>query len=268
MRYALLSLLLCTVADAQPAVEGPLDRALAAVGADGRVDYGLLRGRLAPDLDAALAAVANQDPAALRTDAQRTAFLVNAYNAHVLAAVAARPRARHIEREGLFDELFNRPVTVAGTSMTLDHLEHGVLRRQDAVDGGSVPAALRRLRPGRVDYRIHAALNCAAVGCPPLQRRAFRAATLGRDLDRAFQTFAASDRAARRGGDRIVLSSLFDWFAADFETGGRRLGDVLLQAMPEPRARTFRDRLAGKSAATLRRDRSVAFAYDWAINRR
>ncbi len=253
---------------AQPAVEEPLDRVLAGVvGIDGRVDYDRLASRYRDDLDAALAAVALQDPAALRSDGQKTAFLINAYNAQVLARVLALPGARNLERQDLFDEFFQRPVRVAGQSMTLNQLEHGVLRRQSRVDGAAVPAGLRALRPSRVDYRIHAALNCAAVSCPPLRRRAFRASTLGRDLDAAFSAFAASPRAARLDGGRLVLSSLFDWFADDFEAGGRRVGDVVVGA-GGGRSAAIRSRLASRSAASLRRDPSVRFEYDWTVNRR
>lgn len=253
---------------AQPSVEAPLDRVLrAVVSTDGRVDYRQLADRHRGDLDAALAAIAAQDAGALRSDAQKTAFLINAYNAHVLSRVLAHPRAGDIEREDLFSAFFRTPVQVAGHSITLDELEHGVLRRQSRVNGRAVPRAARSLRPARVDFRIHAALNCAAVACPPLQRRAFRASTLDRDLGQAFSTFAASDRAARLDGSRVVLSSLFDWFSADFEASGR-LGDVLLQAMPASRTARFRQRLAGQSAQALRDDRRVRFEYDWRINRR
>ena len=265
----LLSALLRTLpATAQPAIEAPLDRVLAGVvGSDGRVDYDRLARRHRADLDAALAAVASQDPSALRSDVQKTAFLINAYNAHVLARVLANPRARNLESQDLFDDFFERPVRVAGRSMTLNQLEHGVLRRQASVDGAGVPRALRALRPGRLDYRIHAALNCAAVSCPPLQRRAWRAGTLDRDLDRAFSAFAASPRAARLDGRTLVVSSLFDWFAADFEAGGRTVGDVILSAAGG-RQDALRGRLAGESAAELRRDRRARFAYDWTVNRR
>ena len=262
-----LAALATTIAPrAQAGVEDPLDRVLAGVvGRDGRVDYGLLASRYRDDLADALQAVEVQDPGLLRSDDQKTAFLTNAYNAHVLARVVASPRAQNLERQGLFDDFFQRPVRVAGRSMTLNQLEHGVLRRQSRVDGAAVPAALRALRPARLDYRIHAALNCAAVSCPPLQRRAFRAATLDRDLAAAFSAFAASPRAARLDGRTLVLSSLFDWFADDFEAGGRTVGDVLLSA-GAPSA--LRSRLAGESAAELRRDRSARFEYDWTVNRR
>ena len=266
--YLWVALLLPALASAQPSVEEPLDRVLAGVvGSDGRVDYDRLARRHRADLDAALAAVAAQRPAALRSDAQKTAFLINAYNAHVLARVLANPRARNLESQNLFEAFFQRPVRVAGRSMTLNQLEHGVLRRQSSVDGAGVPRSLAALRPSRLDYRIHAALNCAAVSCPPLQRRAWRASTLDRDLDAAFAAFAASPRAARLEGRTLVVSSLFDWFAADFEAGGRTVGDVILSAAGG-RQNGLRGRLVGESAADLRRDRRARFAYDWTVNRR
>lgn len=260
--------LLAAAARAQPAVERPLDRVLGAVvGADGRVDYGLLARSHRGDLDAALDAVARTSPDALRSDAQKTAFLVNAYNAHVLRLVLEHPRARNLERDGLFRRFFETPVVVAGQRMTLNELEHGALRRQDRVDGEAVPRALRALRPDRVDPRIHVGLNCAAVSCPPLGRRAFRASTLDRDLGRAWRSFVASPRAVRLDGDRLVLSSIFDWFSADFEAGDRRLGDVLAASLGSGRPEV-RQRLAGRSADALRRDRGVRFAYDWTVNRK
>ncbi|WP_420457232.1 DUF547 domain-containing protein [Rubrivirga sp.] len=271
LRLPLLAVFLLAMAapaSAQAAVEGPLDRVLGAVvQSDGRVDYRALASRHRDDLDAALAAIARQDPGALRTDAQKTTFLINAYNAHVLARVLAHPRATNLERQDLFGAFFRQPVVVAGQTMTLDQLEHGVLRRQDRVAGAPVPRALRALRPSRVDYRIHAALNCAAVSCPPLRARSYRAATLDADLDARFRLFVASSRAVRADGRRLVVSSLFDWFAGDFESGGRRVGDVLLAAMSADRAASLRSRLAGKAAADLRRDRAVTFAYDWTVNR-
>ena len=262
---ALACLVLSTLAQAQPAVERPLDRVLTAVDAQGRVDYDRIAAQPA-DLEATLAAVAAQRPSALATDAHKTAFLINAYNAYVLARIL-NTNARHIERQDLFEDLFERPVRVAGMRMTLNQLEHGILRRQSQVDGSPVPRTLFGLRPARLDPRIHAALNCGAVSCPPLQRRAFRAQTLDRDLEAAFGAFAASPQAARRDGGRVILSSLFDWFSADFETGGRALGDIVLDAAGG-RQDALRARLAGRSAEALRRDRSVRFAYDWTVHRR
>ncbi|MEM1055855.1 MAG: DUF547 domain-containing protein [Bacteroidota bacterium] len=255
---------------AQPALEAPLNRVLSAVvQSDGRVDYRALASRHRADLDAALEAVANQNPAALRSDAQKTAFLLNAYNARVLERVLAHPRATNLERQNLFGAFFETPFPVAGTRATLNQLEHGVLRRQSRVDGSGVPAALRVMRPSRLDPRIHVGLNCAAISCPKLQPRAFTARTLNATLDRAMRAWTASSRFASVSGRTVTLSSLLDWFGDDWETARRPLGDALLAVMPASRrdAAAIRARLAGKTRAQLKADRRVRFAYDWTVNR-
>lgn len=249
---------------AQPAVEDPLNRVLGAVvGADGLVDYALLERSYADELVIALDAIATTSPASLGTDFQKAAFLLNAYNAHVLKRVLDTPRARNLERQNLFGAFFETPVQVAGQRMTLNQLEHGVLRRQSRVDGAPVPASARALRPSRLDPRIHAGLNCAAVSCPPLVREAFSATRLGGQLERAWRAFLRSPRAARVEGRRVVLSSLFDWFAEDFEQEGQVVGDLI-----ETSNRTIQRAVRGKSVAALRRADDVRFAYDWTVNRR
>ena len=281
MRLVLAALVLCTASPALAqrapgsgpgqAVEAPLDRVLGAtVAADGRVDYAAVQRSHRADLDAALAAIAATDPASLGSDAARLAFALNAYNAHVIDQIASG-RVRSLSSERARDALYTRGLDIAGTTLSLNALEHGVLRRQDTVDGTRLPAAARALRPSAVDYRIHVGLNCGAVGCPRLRPRAFRAATVDAELDRAFAEFAnANDHVAALRSGGLRLSSLLDWFGADFERGGVALGDRLLAAMARSRPgyAELRQRLAGKTAAELRRARDVRFVYDWAINRR
>ena len=266
-----LALITAPTVLAQRAVEAPLDRVLrATVGADGLVDYAAIQRTHRADLDAALAAIEATDPSALRSDDARLAFLLNAYNAHVLDQIASG-RVRSLDTDRARAGLYKRPVRVAGTSLTLDALENGVLRRESTVDGARVSAAARQLRPSAVDFRIHVGLNCGAVGCPRLRPRAFTAATVDAELDRAFGEFVDSKAhvAALRGGG-LRLSSLLDWFGADFERGGVPLGDRLLAAMSRsrPAYATLRQRLAGKTAAELRRDSATRFRYDWTVNRR
>lgn len=262
-----LAALVAGAARAQPAVEAPLARALAGiVRADGRFDMARL-ARQAAHLDAALAAVATTDAAALRSDAARTAFLINAYHARLLRTLADHPRARHLEREGLFDAFFRTRFVVAGHRLTLNEVEHGLLRRQARVDGRALPAGALALRVARVDFRIHAVVTCGAASCPRLPSAPLTAAGLEATLGAAWRAMVASDRHVRLAGRRLVLSSLFDWYAGDFEAGGVALGDRLLGAMAPTRAAAFRARLAGRTAADLRADGAVRFAYDWTVNR-
>jgi len=87
-----------------------------------------------------------------------------------------------------------------GRPMTLDGIEHGVLRK---------------------DYhepRIHMALVCAAMGCPPLRNEPYTGERLFAQLDdqaRRFLSNPAKFRIARDAG-RVYLSSIFKWFGDDF----------------------------------------------------
>ena len=106
-------------------------------------------------------------------------------------------------------------------------------------------------RPRTLDPRAHFAVVCAALGCPPLQPRAFVPESLDVQLDRACREALASPRHLRWNAQlkRVAGSSVFSWFEADF--GGpegafeflkRYAPDPLraaLEAKPEPRIETF-----------------------------
>ncbi len=74
----------------------------------------------------------------------------------------------------------------------------------------------RILRPIWRDPRIHYAVNCAAIGCPNLQRMAFTAATADALLDTAAREYVNHPRGARFEKGRLIVSSIYDWFKEDF----------------------------------------------------
>ena len=227
---------------------------------DGRVRYGLLAaGAPRAAFDAVLRCVETTDARALRTDRARLAFWLNAYNVLLVKSVLDRPRTTDVLAER--DFFFRTPRAVAGTRATLDALENVVLRR------GAGPAALRALGPTSLDPRLHAGLYCGAVSCPPLRRVAFTEANVDAELDAAMRAWAGSERFARVAGEAVVFSSLLDWFGPDFDAPTGRAGDYLLRYVPAARPGYARLRavLAGRTAAEIRAQRGVAFAYGWAL---
>ena len=100
------------------------------------------------------------DPRKLRKDEQ-LAYWINLYNALTVSVVLDNPDKKSIRKmgRGLFssgpwrDEL----VEIAGQNLTLDDIEH------------------RILRPIWQDHRIHFAVNCASLGCPNLGIEAYTA---------------------------------------------------------------------------------------------
>jgi hypothetical protein len=134
---------------------------------------------------------------------ERKAFLINAYNAFTVEKILTRwPDIGSIWD---FGKIFGNPFkddffSLLGKPMTLDGIEHGMLRKKGAFD----------------DPRIHYAVNCASIGCPMLREEAYVAARLEAQLDEQAVRFL-SDRSRNRFRDgRLEVSKIFDWFTEDF----------------------------------------------------
>ena len=179
--------------------------------------------RVGRDTAAARAALAGLDPvalaAALPDDAARIAFWLNVYNGAVRARLLADPEAY---RWRWF--FFAMPaVTVAGRRLSPNAIENGLLRRSAFLAGlgylrNPLPSRFERLlRVGRVDPRIHFALNCGARSCPPLA--AWGSTTLDADLERATGAYLAAESARSAGRTELMAPRLLRWYRGDF--GGR-----------------------------------------------
>ena len=183
-----------------------------------------LRAVRAPDdhgltLDTVRSRLADASPdelAALGPD-ERLAFWLNVYNAATGAALLADPE-RFEDHRRFFGESI---VTVAGTDLSLDQIEHGILRGSQWKYGlGYVPnpfasAFVRRHRVADPDPRVHFALNCGAASCPAVA--AYDAADVDDQLDRSAASYLQSETVVEDGTARIPRLLL--WYRGDF--GGR-----------------------------------------------
>ncbi|MCB9785113.1 MAG: DUF547 domain-containing protein [Deltaproteobacteria bacterium] len=194
-------------------------------------------------------------PARFPTEAFRTAWTINAYNAAVLLGVIDHWPIRSVrEVHGLIE-----PKPGFGFFWAQRFVLDG--RQTNLID---LESELRR-RTG--DARVHAALNCASVGCPDLRAAAWAADTLDEDLDRAARRLASEPRHVQvdDAGEAIVLSQIYQWYAADFERDARQrgLGIEVLDWIAH-----FAD---DETADALARARSAGYAvryrpYDWGLN--
>ena len=131
-------------------------------------------------------------------EAETLAFYLNAYNALTVDLVLDNPGLKSIRDLDGGQVWKTRRHTVAGEQVTLDHIEHGLLR----------PLG---------DPRVHAGLNCASKGCPPLLAEAFEAATVDEQLDKATRNWVSLNAyITSKMEDEIHLSKIFEWFAEDF----------------------------------------------------
>lgn len=186
---------------------------LEAIRADG--DPTPYRERLAGFDDADLAPIREDRNAAL-------AFWSNVYNAGTQLLLAERPTL--YESRLRFFRFFNADcITVARTALSLDTIEHGLLRGSRSKYGLGYlprfprPGFERRYRLSDPDPRLHFVLNCGAESCPAI--RSFRADDVDEQLERATRGYLESTVAFDADANVVRLPRLFRWYHGDF--GGR-----------------------------------------------
>ena len=159
--------------------------------------------------------------AAAESELGGDAGLVNLYNALVLhgTALLGPPEDTPAARGAFFSGATGATYEVCGAELSLDDLEHALLRRGGAPgdarafaagDPRRATFAATLARP--FDPRIHFALNCGARSCPPV--KLFREATLDGDLAAAARAFVASETSV--SGATVTTSKLLLWYGADF----------------------------------------------------
>ena len=213
-------------------------------GAPNRFDYGALKanGEDRAALRSYIASLEATDPGVLSRD-EAFAFWVNLYNALTVEVVIDHYPVASIRDIAISPGLFStgpwgkKLVTVTGRELSLDDIEHGILR------------------PDFGDSRVHYAVNCASVGCPDLASRPYTGDELDAMLDRAARAYVNSPRGARVENGRLTASSIFKWYMKDF--GGTEEG-VLAE---------LRKYAGPDLAAALENVSGVAsYDYDWSLN--
>jgi hypothetical protein len=180
---------------------------------------------------------------------QQMAFLVNAYNAFTVELILTRwPDLKSIKDLGsLLQSPWKKKFFVRlGEQRHLDWIEH------------------EQLRPRYKDPRVHAAVNCASIGCPALRNEAFTAAKLDAQFDDGMTRFMADRTRNRVAGGKLEVSMIFKWFREDFEQGWlgfKQLEDVIVRYAAQLSDRPEEQRKLRERAL------SPSFLdYDWSIN--
>lgn len=207
----------------------------------GRIDYaGLKRKeqRLKAYLDA-LAALKVED----HSRDQLLAMYINAYNAATLKLILEYyPGLKSIKEIPSSRRWKDARWQVAGQTLSLDALEHEVLRAKFT------------------EPRIHFAIVCASVGCPDLRPEAYTGDRIEQQLQDQARQFHARPRNFRwdEPSRTLYLSAIYEWFSDDFEQPG---GSVIAYAT------RFAD--APTAEAITRQADNVKIKYldyDWSLN--
>ena len=139
------------------------------------------------------------------------AFYLNAYNAITWKGVVDRgPEEESVWKGAISGLNFFKlmKIQVGGRTTNLSDFENDVIRARYQ------------------DPRVHAALNCASIGCPKLVRAAFLPETLDAQLDDAVRQWVATpyhvepDPAQRK----VRVNKIFDWFEGDFVGEDKKRG--------------------------------------------
>ena len=225
---------------------GRFARVLAATVKDARVDYAKLKAAPA-ELDAYLKDVAAVPAAefARWNKADRLALLLNLYNAQTLRLIVDHYPLKSIRTIGVLPGAAWRELVVrfGGQMLTLEHLENKVIR---------------------VEYReprIHFALVCAALGCPPLRGEPYVGAQLSEQLDDQARAFLATPEKNRfdAAKNTLFVSQIFKWYAEDFTKAAGSVAAYVKPFLPT----------AQRDALTDPAKVKVQFTdYDWTLNAR
>ena len=211
------------------------------VSPDGWVDYEAL-ARDADSLDVYIDALAKAQIEQMGRD-QRLALLINAYNAFTLRLILDHYPLSSIKEIPSDKRWDDQRWRIGPLTLSLNQIEH------------------EQIRPHFKEPRIHFALVCAAVGCPPLRNEAYTAQQLESQLDSQSRYVHSHDRWLRfepNAPRQVYLTKLYDWYGGDFEqAAGSVLGFVAQYA---PALQQALDR--------GQKPRISWLEYDWSLNSR
>lgn len=208
------------------------------VDADGWIDYDGLNKDKAK-LDEYLAAVTAAPFEAMGRN-QKLALLINAYNASTLKLIVERLPVQSIKDIPAAKRWDAVRWNIGGQTWSLNQIEH------------------EQIRPKFIEPRVHFALVCAAVGCPPLRNEAYDPTRLEQQLGEQaryvhqhatwFQFDARSNV--------VRLTELYDWYGGDFVQVAGSTTEFAARYSPE-----LKQALEGGSSPPVE-----WLPYDWKLN--
>ena len=171
------------------------------------------------------------------------AFWINAYNAVTIEGILREYPTTSIKKHQalafgykIWDDLL---LIVGGKKYTLNNMEHAELRKMG-------------------DPRIHFAIVCASIGCPPLLNRAYMAEIVDAQLTyNSKRFFASPQQFVSTPQGEIKLSLILKWFGKDFGPNQTAQLRAIAPYLPTPAAQTLAS--SGKARVSYLR-------YDWGLN--
>lgn len=179
------------------------------VKADGMVDYkGFIKDKAKLEQYTKMISENAPDRKTWSKD-QQLAYWINAYNAFTVKLIVDNYPVNSIRDLGpklkiplIKDVWHYKFFKIGGVESSLDEIEHSILRKEFD------------------EPRIHFAINCASVSCPPLLNEAFMAEKIESQLTKVATTFINDPTRNKISVDKAEISSIFSWFKGDFTKKG------------------------------------------------
>ncbi|NBB92404.1 MAG: DUF547 domain-containing protein [Gammaproteobacteria bacterium] len=187
----------------------------------------------------------------VRTRETALAFWINAYNFFMIAHIVdnadgGRPVGSVKDFGGLFNpfRVFGlRIFDVAGRDHSLDEIEKEILLGKGFE------------QRGWKDARVHFAVNCASVGCPPLRSMIYTPSNVEALLEENTRRALLTNMHLEIGDVTARLTSLFNWYQDDFEQAAGSVDAFIEQHLEPTREALYQN---------TREKRFID--YDWDLN--
>ncbi len=156
------------------------------------------------------------------SEPEKISFLINAYNAFTIKLIINYYPIKSIRKIGILPLAAWREkfFSLLGKETNLDFIEH------------------EKLRKDFEEPRIHFAIVCASIGCPPLISEAFTSDKLEQQLKTVRTNFIKDKTKNRFDKEKntLYISEIFKWFEKDFtkkSTIPKFISESLGEEIPE-----------------------------------
>ncbi len=192
------------------------------------------------------------NPDTISNKKDKLAFWINAYNAFTLKVIADHYPIESINElhsggrilsHVLGTTVWHKDIfKINGKPVSLNNIEHDIIRKKFK------------------EPRIHFALVCAAVSCPPLRSEAYEGYKLDDQLDDQARKFF-NDKTKNifdRKKHLAKLSKIMDWYESDFGNSDEDVLKFIAKYLPDEIAKNIKQQPGEWEIDYL--------DYDWALN--
>lgn len=219
------------------------------------VNNGLVKYKKLKDdrrLDKYIEQLENTDPQKIMNEKNRLAFWINAYNAYTLKFIIEEYPVESINDlhwGGLYlGSLLgttiwdDEKIVINGSELSLNDIEHDIIRKKFN------------------EERIHFALVCASISCPPLLNEAYEGYKLDKQLGEQAELFFndVTKNKFDKNTRTASLSKILSWYEDDFGENEQEILNYAAQFIDKETAIDIKNNLSEWNTKYL--------SYNWDLN--